>query len=221
MGPLSSPLVRSHARPRATLARRGAAAVAGFAALGLVGCGADETETPAPAPASSVPAASPGATASESAAPSVTPSAAGNADALVAAGRTALAAVSGTTLVSIETDTDDGTTVWEVTLVNGDGDEQDLDVSADGGDVVRTSALDRQDAGDRRENRALADGARLDVAQAVAALPDTVAGGTVSELKLDTDRGRVVWDAEVRDSSDREHEVTVDASSGDVIRDRT
>ncbi|GAB2572521.1 PepSY domain-containing protein [Microlunatus antarcticus] len=220
MGPLASPLVRSHVRPL----RRGAVTVAGLAAFALVGCGADTTESPAtaPAPSSSTSAPPPPA---DSAAPSSTPSAtasstAGNGAALVAAGKTAVAEVSGSTLVSIETDTDGGTTVWEVQLVNGDGDEQDVDVSADGASVVRTSALDRQDAGDRRENLARVAGAKLDYAAAVDALPSTVAGGTISELKLDTDRGRVVWDAEVRAAGGGEREVTLDAGTGDVIQDR-
>jgi len=129
----------------------------------------------------------------------------------------------GTTVVSVEQDDESGQTVWQVGVVTRDGDEQDVDVSADGSEVVRTERVDRQDVADRRENRALVDDAEVDVRDAVEAFPGSVDGGTVDQLELDRDRdrGRVVWEADVLDTDRREHEIRIDARSGDVLSDRT
>ncbi|SDU92931.1 Peptidase propeptide and YPEB domain-containing protein [Microlunatus sagamiharensis] len=225
MSPAPTSLVR--ARPR-TLARYGAGVVAGLASFALVGCGSEETPVPAAssAPATTSAAAPPPetsapASASPSASASASSGADGNRQALLAAVATAQDQLSGTTVVSVEQDDESGQTVWQVGVVTRDGDEQDVDVSADGSEVVRTERVDRQDEADRRENRALVDDAEVDVTDAVEALPGSVDGGTVDQLELDRDRGSVVWEADVLDTDRREHEIRIDARSGDVLSDRT
>ena len=227
-----SPSPTSSVRPRPrTFARYGAGVVAGLASFALVGCGSEESSAPAAtsAPATSSaaappPSSSPENSADSSAAPA-SPSASAATDdsrrALLAAVATAQDELSGVTVVSVEQDDESGRTVWQVGVVTRDGDEQDVDVSADGSEVVRTERVDRQDAADRRENRALVDDAEVDVRDAVEALPGSVDGGTVDQLELDRDRDRVVWEADVLDTDRREHEIRIDARSGDVLSDRT
>ncbi|MFJ3285406.1 PepSY domain-containing protein [Streptomyces sp. NPDC086669] len=94
------------------------------------------------------------------------------------------------TAVSAELD-DDGSRVWEVTVVEGDGTEHDVRVSAGDGKVLS----DRRDDDDDREGRAdlaALKGASVDAREAAEA---AAAKGVVVEIDLDDD-GPAVWKAE-------------------------
>ncbi|MFE5190161.1 PepSY domain-containing protein [Streptomyces sp. NPDC056628] len=109
------------------------------------------------------------------------------------------------TAVSAELD-DDGSRVWEVTVVKGDGTEHDVRVSAGDGKVLG----DRRDDDDDREGRAdlaALKGADVDAREAAEA---AAAKGTVVEIDLDDD-GPAAWKAETTKG-----EWTVDPKSGAV-----
>ncbi|MFI9797626.1 PepSY domain-containing protein [Streptomyces sp. NPDC052302] len=94
------------------------------------------------------------------------------------------------TAVSAELD-DDGSRVWEVTVVEGDGTEHDVRVSAGDGKVLS----DRRDDDDDREGRAdlaALKGASVDAREAAEA---AASKGVVVEIDLDDD-GPAVWKAE-------------------------
>ncbi|MFD7697581.1 PepSY domain-containing protein [Streptomyces sp. NPDC059805] len=94
------------------------------------------------------------------------------------------------TAVSAELD-DDDSRVWEVTVVEGDGTEHDVRVSAGDGKVLS----DRRDDDDGREGRAdlaALKGASVDAREAADA---AAAKGVVVEIDLDDD-GPAVWKAE-------------------------
>ncbi|KAB2974828.1 hypothetical protein F8R89_24245 [Streptomyces sp. SS1-1] len=109
------------------------------------------------------------------------------------------------TAVSAELD-DDGSRVWEVTVVQGDGTEHDVRVSAGDGKVLS----DRRDDDDEREGRAdlaALKGASVDAREAAEA---AAAKGVVVEIDLDDD-GPAAWKAETTKG-----EWNVDLKSGAV-----
>ncbi|MDT0202941.1 PepSY domain-containing protein [Nocardioides sp. AE5] len=139
---------------------------------------------------------------------------AADATALVTAGRTAEAAVDGSTLSSIEAERD-GT--WEIDVVDADGTRFEVIVSADGTTVVSGPREERDSADDKAEHRAEVQGATVDFEAAASALLEEFPGGQVTELSLDTEDGRVIWEADVIDSSGQRHEVDLDAGTGKVL----
>ncbi|MFC9319496.1 PepSY domain-containing protein [Streptomyces nigra] len=94
------------------------------------------------------------------------------------------------TAVSAELD-DDGSRVWEVTVVKADGTEHDVRVSAGDGKVLSDRRDDDDDDDGRRDLAALK-GSAVDAREAAEA---AAAKGTVVEIDLDDD-GPAVWKAE-------------------------
>ncbi|MEV7448628.1 PepSY domain-containing protein [Streptomyces nigra] len=92
------------------------------------------------------------------------------------------------TAVSAELD-DDGSRVWEVTVVKADGTEHDVRVSAGDGKVLSDR---RDDDDDGRRDLAALKGSTVDAREAAEA---AAAKGTVVEIDLDDD-GPAVWKAE-------------------------
>ncbi|PQM48594.1 hypothetical protein C1Y40_01190 [Mycobacterium talmoniae] len=115
------------------------------------------------------------------------------------------------TVVSIETDNLD--TQWEVEVVTADGTKQEVKVSADGSEVTDGP---HKKFGSKTKHRELVDAAKLDYRQAVDKVTQAVPG-RITELDLDTEDGVTVWEADVHDSGDAKHEVSIDAGSGDVV----
>ncbi|CAM3036957.1 PepSY domain-containing protein [Prescottella defluvii] len=185
--------------------------IAGAALVALAGCGDDDgaqDSTTTTTTTSATAATTTGA--AGTAAPST--------GTLERAAVTAVAAVPGSVLVSIESEHD---RTWETQVVTPDGVEHHVDVSADGATVVGTPRIDDEDEADRAEHRARVQAATLDVAAAAAAVLTEVPGGTVTELNLDTDKGTTVWEADVIDGSGTRHEVTIDAATGVVLANST
>lgn len=180
----------------------------------LVGCGNDDgsdSHDTIPAPTSA-------SASSPTTSPTRTTAPAADAQALGRAGGTAVAAVPGSTLVSIESE-HDGT--WEAQVVTADGAEHHVDVTADGSTVVGTPRLDDEDEADRAKHRERIQAAVLDYAAAADAVRAEVPGGAVTELNLDADNGTTVWEADVIDGSGTKHEVTIDAATGEVLANTT
>ncbi|MFI8295533.1 PepSY domain-containing protein [Streptomyces nigra] len=109
------------------------------------------------------------------------------------------------TAVSAELD-DDGSRVWEVTVVKADGSEHDVRVSAGDGKVLSDRRDDDDDDDGRRDLAALK-GSTVDAREAAEA---AAAKGTVLEIDLDDD-GPALWKAETTKG-----EWNVDLKSGAV-----
>ncbi|RIJ51754.1 hypothetical protein DZG00_07665 [Clavibacter lycopersici] len=193
-----------------TTVRRAALALALplIGGLALAGC-SEPVTAPASAPGAGSSAASAAPTAGSDAAAQLP--ADGALDAAVA---TAVAAVPGSALLSV--DQEAGGTSWEVVVAEQDGREHEVHTGADGSAVTAGPVADADDADDLADNAALLQGATVGHEDAAAAMTDTVSG-TVTELALDEDGGRILWEGDVVDSSGVTHSVRVDAGSGDVV----
>ncbi|KDP89869.1 MULTISPECIES: PepSY domain-containing protein [Clavibacter] len=191
-----------------TTARRAALALALplIGGLALAGCSAGAAPVSAPG---TVPSA---ASAPAAGADGATPLAADGA--LAAAVATAIAAVPGSALLSV--DQEAGGTSWEVVVAEQDGREHEVHTAVDGSAVTAGPVAETADADDVAENQALLQGARTAYADAASAMTGAVAG-TVTELGLDEDGGRILWEGDVVDASGITHGVRVDAGSGEVV----
>lgn len=133
---------------------------------------------------------------------------------LARAAQAALGAVPGSTLTSIEAE--EHGHVWEVEVVSQDGTEHQMDVRD--GKVVSGPTPEDDDARDKAERRKLLSAAKFDYARAAAKITAAVPEGRITELSLDTERGRTVWEADVRTPDGTKHEVAVDAATGEITR---
>ncbi|MEO9323093.1 PepSY domain-containing protein [Nocardioides sp. C4-1] len=185
-------------------------------ALALVACGSDDGDTGArtdTAPAAAEVASSEPAQATTT---SPTTSAAPDDDTVLAAARTALAELDGT-VVAIDRESGG----WDVTVVtSADAPERDLLVSLDGTTVERGPVDDRDDdADDRAERDTLLAETRVDLVAAVGLARAEVPGSPVDSVELDLDDARATWQVQLGyDDTADQHEVTIDAATGDVLR---
>ncbi|MEV0619876.1 PepSY domain-containing protein [Nonomuraea sp. NPDC050404] len=149
--------------------------------------------------------------------PSGSPSGATNAPGagdLKQAAQVALAAVPNSTLISIETE--EGGSRWEVQVVGQDGTEHQMDVQS--GKVVTGPTTEEEDAEDKTKHRERVAAAKLDYAQAADNIAAAVPEGRITELNLDSEQGKTVWEADVVTPDGTKHEVAVDAATGSVTR---
>ncbi|TYB54190.1 metallopeptidase [Nonomuraea sp. PA05] len=151
---------------------------------------------------------------SASSPPGSSPAGSPGAGDLKQAAQAALGAVPGSTLVSIETE--ENGRLWEVQVVGKDGTEHQLDVES--GKVVAGPTTEQEDADDKAKHRARVSAAKLDYAQAADKIAAAVPEGRVTELNLDTEQGKTVWEADVIGADGAKHEVAVDAATGAVTR---
>lgn len=183
------------------------AAFVSVAVLGLAGCG-NSTQPNAASPASST------ASASWS-----RPDAPPDPHTLLRAGATALAQVPDSALVFIESETDDAGT-WKVQVATADGTEQETKIGVDGITVLVGPTPHNDGDADKANRRDQVQAARLDyqaaVQKALAAVPD----GSITQLSLTDRNAAVVWQADVWDTYLVEHQVTIDAASGEVTANK-
>lgn len=180
-----------------------------------VACGGGESPTPSsPGGAQGTTAAQSPAAQSPAAPTSTQPSVTGN-TALLAAAETARGTVPDSTVYAIESEHDN--TQWEVAVVATDGVKHEVEVSADGATVLTGPIAKPDDAKDVTKHRNRVQAAKLDFRAAVDAITKAV-DGRITELGLDNrDDGTVVWEADVIDSANTVHEVSVDAATGAVV----
>ncbi|WP_156697684.1 PepSY domain-containing protein [Nocardioides sp. Leaf285] len=194
-------------------------------ALGLAACGDsddDNDDVTAPAPtatvtetASASPSTDSSDDASDDASTGGSTGGSGDERALLAAAATAVGSVQGSTLFSIDRDDAGG---WEITVVDGQGVENDVVVSADGSSVERGPDVDQDDADDQddlAERQQLLNDVQVDYRQAVEAARGEVAGGVVEDVDLDLENGAAEWEVQVQNGT-TEQTVRIDAVSGDV-----
>lgn len=180
------------------------------ASPGASGSASPDDDDPASPSASASSSASPSA--SGSASTSASPSGAADSPLLTAA-ETALVAVDGGRISSIESER--GGQAWEVHVLTEDGAERQLRISGNGSEVSADTA-ENTDDDDRTENQVLY-GAEVDHAAAAEAVLAEVPDGVISELTLDEDDDdALTWEAGVQAGAER-RDVTVDAASGEVL----
>ncbi|NKS03977.1 metallopeptidase [Prescottella equi] len=210
------------------------AAVVGAALVALVGCGNDDggaatttsaaaaTSTSAKASTTSASGASEaseasGASGNTATSPTSASGATGaptlapgwNAKVFEHAGRTALAAVPGSSLVSIEENSDGN---WVVDLINADGVAVEVGISPDGDRVIAGPSV-------TGEPTPGTDVAELDYTAATGVVLTEVPGGRITDLQLVVEKGGTyVWEADVVDASGARRAVDVDAVSGRVLQ---
>lgn len=210
------------------------AAVVGAALVALVGCGNDDggaatttsaaasTSTSAKASTTSASGASgaseaSGASGNTATSPTSASAATGaptlapgwNAKVFEHAGRTALAAVPGSSLVSIEENSDGS---WVVDLINADGVAVEVGISPDGDRVIAGPSV-------TGEPTPGTDVAELDYTAATGVVLTEVPGGRITDLQLVLEKGGTyVWEADVVDASGARRAVDVDAVSGRVLQ---
>lgn len=200
-------------------ARSGMLLIAAGAMIGLAACGGgNDQSTSGGASTDSTGGAN---AATSSGKPGSSSSAArGQVDNLINAGRTAERAVSKGTLIAIETER--GGSIWEAQVVTSDGTEQELDVSGNGSKVVGGPSTKHEDKHDKTKHQDRVKAAKQNYEQAARkALAAVSHGKKVTELDLDTHRGKTVWEADVYDASNTKHEVKLDAAGGKVVADET
>jgi hypothetical protein len=136
---------------------------------------------------------------------------------LLHAGSVAVAAVPNGKLTLIRSQ-DTGT--WRVLVSTPDGTNQSMDVSSDGVTLMVGPTPTNESEADKAQNRARVHAARVDYRAAAEKILATIAGASISELSLGDGNGTTVWQAVAWDTYIVEHQVTIDAVSGDVIANK-
>lgn len=133
------------------------------------------------------------------------------------AAETAFAEISDGVPSGIESENND--TQWEVKIIGPDGTKNEVIVSRDGETIVsgprekNTSEQDQQKYLDQVQS------AKLTYLDAVEALEGHIPDGVIDELELDTEDGRLVWEADVYGPDGSKNELLVDAETGAVTID--
>ncbi|GAB2627564.1 hypothetical protein GCM10027068_01920 [Prescottella soli] len=128
------------------------------------------------------------------------------------AGRTAIAAVPGSSLVSLEENSDGS---WVVYLVDADGATITVGVSPDGDSIIAGPTAD----GERHTGSEEAD---LDYTAATGIVLAEVPDGRITDLQLVVEKGGMfVWEADVIDATGAQRAVDVDAVTGRVLQNAT
>lgn len=172
--------------------------------LALAGCSATDGD------ASTATGATTGANGSTSAGTNRAP----DVDALTTAAKTALAAASGSELLSIEQEA--GGSSWEILLAAANGAEQEIHTGQDGSSITAGPSAKTTDPEDLAENKTFLAESGVGYEKAAATMVDTV-DGSVTELGLDDHLGTTVWEGDVIDASGAKHSIRIDAASGDVV----
>ncbi|MFF0861902.1 PepSY domain-containing protein [Nonomuraea sp. NPDC003560] len=130
------------------------------------------------------------------------------------AAKVAMAAVPGSKVVSVESE--ENGMVWEVKVVGSDGTEHQVDVKS--GKVVKGPTAEQMDEQEKAKMHTRITEAKLDYAQAADKVAAAVPEGSVTKLKLDTENGKTVWKSDVMTPDGTQHEVMVDAATGEVTK---
>src|SRR5690606_37643259 len=125
------------------------------------------------------------------------------------AGQAAITAVPGSKVISMEAE--ENGSRWEIHLAGDDGTEYRLDV--EGGSVISGPSTEQDDADDKAELRDRVAAAKLDYAQAADKIAAEVPEGRITELALDDEQDKTVWESDVVTSDGTKQEVTVDAAT--------
>ena len=122
------------------------------------------------------------------------------------------------TVEEVELEDENGTIVYEIEIRAEDGTEQEVEIDATTGEVVKVEAEDDEEEGDDEQSQAeLAKQAKVTEEAAI----ETALGqvpGTVEEIKLEVEDGKIVYDIDVIAEDGTKQEVKVDATTGKVVK---
>ena len=112
------------------------------------------------------------------------------------------------TVEEVELEDENGTIVYEIEIRAEDGAEQEVDIDATTGDVVKVEAEDDEEERDDEQSQAeLAKQATVTEEAAIKIALEQVPG-TVEEVKLEDENGTIVYEIEVKAEDGTEQEVT-------------
>lgn len=118
------------------------------------------------------------------------------------------------TVDEVELENEDGLIVYEFEIVGEDGSEQDIEVDAKTGEIVKVEADD--DENDDFSQADLAKQAKITKDEASEKALEQVPG-TVTEVELDDENGLVVYDVEINAEDGTQQSVEVDAKTGKIV----
>jgi len=118
------------------------------------------------------------------------------------------------TVDEVELENEDGLIVYEFEIVGEDGSEQDIEVDAKTGEIVKVEADD--DENDDVSQAELAKQAKITKEEASEKALEQVPG-TVTEVELDDENGLVVYDVEINAEDGTQQSVEVDAKTGKIV----
>ena len=125
----------------------------------------------------------------------------------------------GGTVTGIELDREESGDIYEVE-VKSKGFEYDLDIDAKTGKVLRTDKDDNDDDdfdNDDSDDKVIVADGKFITEKAAVKIAMKQAKGTVTEVKLDEDDGRVVYEIEIKDGK-YDYDFDIDAISGKVLK---
>ena len=132
------------------------------------------------------------------------------------AAATAVEAVDGSSLLTIETEP--GRTVWEATVVTQDGTEHEMLISTEDGELIDGPTRKVDDAEDRAENRRRVAAAEVGYTAAAESIREAVPDAHLTELNLDTFEDRITaWEGDLHGDNGVRWSVKIDARNGDVL----
>ncbi|MBO0601205.1 PepSY domain-containing protein [Sporosarcina sp. E16_3] len=125
----------------------------------------------------------------------------------------------GGTVTGIELDREASGDIYEVE-VKSKGFEYDLDIDAKTGKILRTDKDDNDDDdfdNDDSDDKVIVADGKFITEKAAVEIALKQAKGTVTEVKLDEDDGRVVYEIEIQDGK-YDYDFDIDAISGKVLK---
>ncbi|MFJ8235876.1 PepSY domain-containing protein [Ureibacillus sp. NPDC094379] len=114
----------------------------------------------------------------------------------------------------VELENEDGLIVYEFEIVGEDGSEQDLEVDAKTGEIVKVEADDEEN--DDLSQAELVKQAKITKDEASEKALVQVPG-TVTEVELEDEDGLVVYDVEINAEDGTQQSVQVDAKTGKIV----
>jgi uncharacterized membrane protein YkoI len=106
-----------------------------------------------------------------------------------------------------------------VTVVKKNGTEHEMLIAKSDGSLFDGPTRKIDDADDRAENRRRVRAAELDHEEAARAISDAVPNAKLMELNLEADGRLTVWEGDLRGTDGMRYSVTIDARSGDILRE--
>ena len=120
-------------------------------------------------------------------------------------------------VTQIELDREKSGDIYEVE-VKSDGVEYDLDIDAKTGKVLRTDKDDYDDDDfDDSDDKVIVSDGKFITEEAAVKIAMKQAKGTVTEIELDEDDGRVIYEIEIKDGK-YDYDFDIDAISGEVLK---
>ncbi|MBO0586740.1 PepSY domain-containing protein [Sporosarcina sp. E16_8] len=121
-------------------------------------------------------------------------------------------------VTKIELDREKSGATYEIEIKSG-GFEYDLDIDAKTGEILRTEKDNDNDVldSDDSDDKVIDPNGKFITEKAAIKIAMKQAKGTVTEVELDEDNGRVIYEIEIRDGK-YDYDFDIDAISGEVLK---